>query len=202
MIPDYVNGKWDVQVKGFSPAGCYEWFKGSRPKVPWARLVWNEWLVPKHQFLGWLIAQGSLKTNDKLVLYGIDVDDRCYLYAQATEVSDHLFFECAYSKQIIHCINQKLNCHIPENNVLDWCLHKTGTKLQIGVQAAIVWGAMYHIWREKNKCRIDGVITRPNNCSYKIIEEVKARIRGRDFQHVTKAEIDWQRLKNLYVMVA
>ncbi|XP_074301198.1 uncharacterized protein LOC141632557 [Silene latifolia] len=142
MILGYVNGKWVVQGKGFSPVGCYEWFKGSRPKVPWARLVWNEWVVPKHQFLRWLIAQGALRTNDKLVLYGMDVDDKCYLCAQATEGSDHLFFECAYSKQIIHCINQKLDCHIPENNVLDWCLHMTGTKLQIGVHAAIVWGAI------------------------------------------------------------
>ncbi|XP_074283803.1 uncharacterized protein LOC141608339 [Silene latifolia] len=201
MVLGYVNGKWAVQDKGFSPAGCYEWFKGNRPKVPWARLVWNEWVLPKHQFIRWLIVHGALRTNDKLVLYGMDVDDRCYLCSQATKRSDHLFFECAYSKKLIHSINQKLGCHIPETNVLDWCLHRTGTKMQLGVQAAVVWGAIYHIWQQRNKCKIDCAVTRPENLSEQIIEEVKARIRGRDFQHMTKAELDWLSLKNLYVMV-
>ncbi|XP_074306006.1 uncharacterized protein LOC141641234 [Silene latifolia] len=171
MLPGYANGPWEVQGKEFSTAGCYEWLKGSKPKVPWARLIWNAWVVPKHQFLGWLFARGALRTNDKLVQYGMDIDDHCYLCAQATEGEDHLFFECAFSKRV-------------------------------GVQAVVVWGAMYHIWQERNRCRIDGAITRPGKCSEQIIEEVKARIRGRDFQHMTKAEINWLSQKNLYVMVA
>ncbi|XP_074271105.1 uncharacterized protein LOC141595030 [Silene latifolia] len=173
LLLGYINGQWDVQGKEFSTVGCYEWLKGSKPKVPWARLIWNAWVVPKHQFLGWLFAHGALRTNDKLV-----------------------------HKQVICCINQKLNCQFPDSHVLDWCLQRTGTKLQMVVHAVVVWGAMYHIWQERNRCRIDGVITRPGKCSEQIIEEVKARIRGRDFQHVTKAEINWLRQKNLYVMVA
>ncbi|XP_074265792.1 uncharacterized protein LOC141588237 [Silene latifolia] len=161
IVLGYVNGKWAIQDKELSPAGCYEWFKGNRPKVPWARLVWNDWVLPKHQFMGWLIFHEALRTNDKLVLYGIDVDDRCYLCAQATEGSDHLFFECAYSKKIIHIINQKLRCHIPETNVLDWCLHRTSTKMQLGVHAPVVWRAMYHIWQQRSKCRINGAVIRP-----------------------------------------
>ncbi|XP_074292844.1 uncharacterized protein LOC141619722 [Silene latifolia] len=194
MLPDYVNRQWDVHGKEFSPAGCYEWLKGSKPKVPWARFIWNAWVVPKHQFLGWLFAHGAFRTNDKLVQYGMDIDDRCYLCAQATEGGDNLFFKCAYSKQVICCINQKLDCHFPDSNVLGRCLQRTGTKLQMGVQAAVVWGAMYHIWQERNRCRIiDGVITRPGKCSEHIIEEVKARIRDRYFQYLTKAEINWLR---------
>ncbi|XP_074313200.1 uncharacterized protein LOC141648433 [Silene latifolia] len=178
LLPGYTNRQWDMQGKEFSTAGCYEWLKGSNPKVPWARLIWNGWVVPKHQFLGWLFAHGALRTNDRVVQFGMDIDDSCFLCAQATEGANHLFFECAYSKQ------------------------RTGTKMQVGVQAAVVWGAMYHIWHERNKCRVEGVITRTGKCSEQIIEDVKARIRGQDFQHMPKAQINWLRQKNLYVMVA
>ncbi|XP_074271132.1 uncharacterized protein LOC141595060 [Silene latifolia] len=143
-----------------------------------------------------MVILGALRTNDKLVKFGMDIDDTCFLCAQATEGADHLFFECIYSKQVICCINQCLKCHIPDRQVLDWCLLRNGTKVQIGVQAAMVWGAMYHIWQERNKCRLDGVLIRPGVCAEKVIEEVKARIRGRDFQHMTKEEINWLKLKN------
>ncbi|XP_074271289.1 uncharacterized protein LOC141595220 [Silene latifolia] len=145
-----------MQGQEFSTAGCYEWLQGSKPKVPWARLVWNAWVMPKHQFFGWLFAHGALRTNDRLVQFGMDIDDSCFLCAQASEGANHLFFECAYSKQVTCSINQKLNCHFPENQVLDWCLQRTGTKMQIGVQAAVVWGAMYHIWQEETGAGLKG----------------------------------------------
>ncbi|XP_074305827.1 uncharacterized protein LOC141641049 [Silene latifolia] len=200
LLPGYTDGQWTVQGKEYSAVVCYEWLQGSAPKVSWARLIWNGWVLPKHQFFGWLYAQGALRTNDGLMQFGMDIDDTCFLCAQATEGANHLFFECAYSKQVICCINQSVKCHFPHRQVLDWCLQRTGTKMQIGVQAAVIWGAMYHIWQERNKCRLDGVLIRPGACAEKIIEVVKARIRGRDFQHMTKEEINWLKHKNLYVI--
>ncbi|XP_074266072.1 uncharacterized protein LOC141588533 [Silene latifolia] len=196
FLPCYTDGQWNLQGKGYTAAACYDWLQGTVPKVPWASLIWNGWVLHKHQFHAWLYAQGALRTNDKLVKFGMDIDATCFLCAQDSEGAEHLFFECIYSKQVIGCINQSLKCHIPDRQVLDWCMLRNGTKVRKGVQAATVWGAMYHIWQERNKCRLEGVLVRPERCAEKVIEDVKARIRGRDFQHVTKEDIAWLKHKN------
>ncbi|XP_074298043.1 uncharacterized protein LOC141628848 [Silene latifolia] len=115
----YSYGKWTVQPEGYTPAGCYEWLRGSLPKVDWYGVVWNNWNLPKHRFMGWLLAQNSLHTNSRLLEFGMDIDDSCYLCGLAYETQPHLFFECLYSKQ---------------------CADRPGSKVQKGVQTAMVMG--------------------------------------------------------------
>ncbi|XP_074306120.1 uncharacterized protein LOC141641352 [Silene latifolia] len=67
LAADYTNGAWDIQGAGFCTASCYQWLLRSRPKISWGSVVWNEWVVPKHQFMGWLLAHGAFRTKDKLI---------------------------------------------------------------------------------------------------------------------------------------
>ncbi|KAL9246164.1 hypothetical protein vseg_019734 [Gypsophila vaccaria] len=41
LAPGYTDGVWDMQTKGFTPVGCYEWLTGEGQLVPWTRVVWN-----------------------------------------------------------------------------------------------------------------------------------------------------------------
>ncbi|XP_074266971.1 uncharacterized protein LOC141590266 [Silene latifolia] len=97
LAASYSQGKWNVQPAGYTPAGCYEWIRGSRPKVDWYGVVWDNWSLPKHMFMGWLIAHNSLHTNSRLLGFGMDVDGSCYICGLADETQHHLFFECDFS---------------------------------------------------------------------------------------------------------
>ncbi|XP_074304468.1 uncharacterized protein LOC141639190 [Silene latifolia] len=186
----YTNGSWDIQGVGFFTAYCYEWLKGSRTKNNWFRVVWNEWVVPKHQFLGWLLAHGAFRTKAKLVSYGMDIDDCCYLCGQATEDLDHVFFRCAYSKKVVQCLHQKTRLPIPTVNVLNWCIQAQGSKLQKGVHAGLVVGAVYHVWHHRNQCWNEGVLLRPEKVADQVVDDMRMRARGRDIKLMTLSDLD------------
>ncbi|XP_074315478.1 uncharacterized protein LOC141651677 [Silene latifolia] len=90
----FVDRDWVVQPTRYTPAGCYEWFREARPPVHWSKVVWNDWAVPKHQFLGWLVAHEALNKVNKLVQYVLEVDDKFLMCGQSEECLSHLFFEC------------------------------------------------------------------------------------------------------------
>ncbi|XP_074297205.1 uncharacterized protein LOC141627905 [Silene latifolia] len=186
------------RVTGYTPAECYEWLKETRPSVQWSKVIWNAWVIPKHQFMGWLVAHGALNTNDKLVQHGMEVDDKCYLCGQSEECLNHLFLDCLYSKKVIHSLQNETRCQFPVNNVLDWCVARRGTKVQQGVQAVVVLGAIYQVWCQRNKCKMDKMLVRPEKLTLCIMEEVKSRIIGQDKLQMNLADLDW--LKHMNIM--
>ncbi|XP_074291865.1 uncharacterized protein LOC141618683 [Silene latifolia] len=153
---------------------------GSRPKVSWDGVIWNEWVIPKHQFMGWLYAHGAFKTKAKLIRYGVDIDDRCWLCGRASEDLDHLFFGCDYSLRVVQHRND------------------TGTKLQRGVKAGMVLGAIYHVWHHRNKCRNEGILLRPQKVAANIVEDMKLKVHGKDRRKFSILETDW--LKDVGLM--
>ncbi|XP_074284008.1 uncharacterized protein LOC141608566 [Silene latifolia] len=149
--------------------------------------------------MGWLYAHGAMRTKDKLIMFGLDVEDSCFMCAQTAESIDHLMCDCVYSRRIIQEINQRLQLMFPITDLLGWCNQKTGTKLQKGLQFALLWGIVYSIWQQRNKRRMEGMLQRPERVAKYVIEEVKARLNGRDFRMLTKTDIDW--LKNTQLCV-
>ncbi|XP_074265980.1 uncharacterized protein LOC141588437 [Silene latifolia] len=117
MLPGYTTSTWTAQST-YSPAACYKWLKGRKPTVTWYKWLWNEHVIPKHQFIGWLYAHGAFRTKDKLIKYGLDVDDRCLLCEQDTECIDHLLCECVYSRRVIQAISQKMQISFPVTNMI------------------------------------------------------------------------------------
>ncbi|XP_074297753.1 uncharacterized protein LOC141628521 [Silene latifolia] len=189
MLPGYDAGNWTAQTT-YSPAAYYDWLKGRKPTVTWYKWLWNEHVIPKHQFIGWLYAHGALRTRDKLIKYRLDVDDRCLLCEQDAECIDHLLCECVYSRRVIQSISQKMQISFPVTNMIDCCTQRTCTKLQQGIQAALMWGVVYHIWQQRNKSNMEGILIRPKRLADQVIEEVKAILRGRDYKVITKTDLD------------
>ncbi|XP_074300584.1 uncharacterized protein LOC141631867 [Silene latifolia] len=132
LAAGYSQGKWNMQPVGYMPAGCYEWLRGSRPKV-----------------------------DCRLLGFGMDVDGSCYLCGLADETQQHLFFECEFSRQILQLVSLSAGFRIPDSNVLDWCIHNSGSKVQRSVLNAIVMGTMYQIWQQRNKSRVEWVVKKP-----------------------------------------
>ncbi|XP_074293235.1 uncharacterized protein LOC141620203 [Silene latifolia] len=193
----FVDGQWVIQPAGHTPTGCYEWLRDNRPTVPWHKVIWSVWVVPKQQFLGWLVAQEALNTLDKLVQYGMQVDDKCLLCGQSEETMSHLFFVCQYSRRILRVIQQLTDCQLPQTNSITWYVTREGSKTQQGVQTALVFGAMYNVWFQRNKSRVDRVVMRPKWVANEIIQAVKSRIRGRENLRLNVYDIDWLHQSNL-----
>ncbi|XP_074293587.1 uncharacterized protein LOC141620677 [Silene latifolia] len=190
---------WTAQTK-YSPVAGYEWLKDKKPAVSWSKWIWNEYVVPKHQFVGWLYAHGAMRTKDKLIAYGLDIEGSCFLCNQTAESLDHIWCDCLYSRKVVQELNQRLKISFPVNDVFGWCTQVTGTAMQKGVQLALLWGMVYQIWQQRNKSRMEGMLMRPERIVSQIIEEIRARIRGRDFRMITKTDLEWLQSKELYVL--
>ncbi|XP_074277118.1 uncharacterized protein LOC141600768 [Silene latifolia] len=173
----YSQGVWQVQQAGYTPAGCYEWLRGARTKVEWHNAIWDSWNLPKHRFMGWLIAHKSLHTNSRLKGFGMNVDGMCFLCGQAEETQQHLFFECAFSRRVIQELMKISGIRLPDSDVLHWCIHNTGLKTQRRVKNALDLSAMYQVWQQRNKSRIEQLVLRPSRIALLIIDDMKKRIK-------------------------
>ncbi|XP_074299330.1 uncharacterized protein LOC141630402 [Silene latifolia] len=191
LAAGYLQGIWQVQPSGYTPAGCYEWLRGTRPKVEWSTAVWDNWSLPKHRFLGWLIAHNSLHTNSRLLSFGMDVDGQCVLCGLAEESQQHLFFACAYSRRFLQSVMECTGLKLPEVDILHWCVHNPGLKTQRGVKIALVMSILYQVWQQRNKCRFEQVLMRPMCLAQLISEDMKKRIKERDKSRMTTHELDW-----------
>ncbi|XP_074299327.1 uncharacterized protein LOC141630398 [Silene latifolia] len=143
------RGYGGAKYFGYTLVGCYEWLRGARTKVDWHKAIWDSWILPKHRFMGWLIAHKSLHTNSRLKGFGLNVDGMCFLCGQADETQEHLFFECAFSRR------RK-------------------------VKNAMVLSAMYHVWQQRNKSRIEQLVLRPSRIALLINDAMKRRVKERD----------------------
>ncbi|CAN6878101.1 unnamed protein product, partial [Brassica oleracea] len=45
------SGRW------YKTGVIYTYLKGSQPTVPWAKIVWISYSIPRHNFLTWLVLQ-------------------------------------------------------------------------------------------------------------------------------------------------
>ncbi|XP_074267101.1 uncharacterized protein LOC141590405 [Silene latifolia] len=187
----YSQGVWQVQQAGYTPAGCYEWLRGARTKVEWHNAIWECWNLPKHRFMGWLITHKSLHTNSRLKGFEMNVDGMCFLCGQAEETQKHLFFECAFSRRVIQELMKTSGLRLPDSDVLHWCIHNTDLKKQRKVKNALVLSAMYQVWQQRNKSRIEQLVLRPSRIALLIIDDMKKRIKERDKRKLTAHKLDW-----------
>ncbi|XP_009151176.1 uncharacterized protein LOC103874501 [Brassica rapa] len=130
----------------------YTYLKGEQPLVPWAKVVWNSYGIPRHSFHTWLVLLDRCPTRDRMIRWGIAVDPTCLLCNGHPESRNHLYFECSYTFSIWEVIARR--CQVQA--LVGW--ESTLQQLQslrsnkdlnrltlLAVQATIYW-----IWNERN----------------------------------------------------
>ncbi|KAL9241040.1 hypothetical protein vseg_015199 [Gypsophila vaccaria] len=190
LAPGYSAGSWNIQPNGYTPSGCYEWLRGSGQIQAWTKVLWNGWVLPKHQFFGWLNFHGGLRTRDKLKRIGVLEDDSCIICGLESETKEHLFLKCIYSNRIVTEIRQETNLQVPDQQQLDWVM-AGDTLTQRCIRTSMMLGICYAIWQQRNKGRMDNCITTPRVLAKQILHDIRQRIRKKLDCNVSLEDRNW-----------
>ncbi|XP_074299736.1 uncharacterized protein LOC141630893 [Silene latifolia] len=149
----YQQHTWTPE-KEYTIARGYDMIRHRGDTFNWPFLVWNKLTVPKHGFLAWIYHHNSLNTKEKLHKLGITEDDTCCICGIETESTQHLFFECSYSRLVLQHIEKMLGTRVPHNDTINWRLSLTGSDLWKNVINAFYNASIHHIWRQQNQSKI------------------------------------------------
>ncbi|XP_074278502.1 uncharacterized protein LOC141602090 [Silene latifolia] len=195
----YQNGHWLLGARGYTLRSGYDLIRHKFQNVPWHKQIWNFWSLPKHQFIGWLIAREALMLKDKLFSLGIAPDDDCLLCGKGRESHTHLFQTCEYSRRLLDEVSKVLRITLPVSNPLRRIADGQFSQVQKGVILSAISATFYHIWLQRNKARVDGVIQRPEILRDLIQKEIKTRIAVHLSQGIANSDNVWLRSRSLIV---
>jgi len=70
-------------------AQSYDFLRFKYDLIPWAKVVWETWSLPKYNFILWLAVKGKLCTRDRLRF--LDINLLCVFCRLYKETHNHLF---------------------------------------------------------------------------------------------------------------
>ena len=148
----------------FSTKAVWENIRRARPPVYWARFIWNQAVIPKHRITSWLFMLNRNPTMDRLVSWGIDLENCCLLCGNSPESRDHLFFLCPYSVRVwenaigvLGFINPPVQWEL----VLHWLSSVSTNPARLAAILQLWHGSIYVIWQERN-VRYHNGVTKPH----------------------------------------
>ncbi|XP_019242144.1 PREDICTED: uncharacterized protein LOC109222223 [Nicotiana attenuata] len=142
------------RMENFSIKHMYKSMQGEFQKVPWRRLICNNYGLPKWKFILRLAIQERLATKERLARWGIQIDTTCSLCQREIETVQHLFFECELTATIWQ---QLLKWQGIQRTKLGWkeelaWIERRAKGRSGGAELCrmSLAAAVYHIWQERN----------------------------------------------------
>jgi hypothetical protein len=132
-------------------AHAYDFFRPVGSIVPWDRVVWEQWSLPKYSFILWLAVLGKLKTRDRL--WFIPSDPSCAFCRCESETHAHLFFACSWTGRLWGRIKDWLRIDrrmMSINSALRGLFPKR-SNLVARMRRVSLGITVYLIWEERNK---------------------------------------------------
>ncbi|XP_047331438.1 uncharacterized protein LOC124935015 [Impatiens glandulifera] len=106
--------------------------------VGWTHVVWSSNIIPRQQFVLWLLFRKRLSTRDRLKRFMDIPDSKCLLCGDNEETMDHLFSGCPFTLELWRRIIKAMELAFFPS---DWIDIK---------EMAILKVKVYHIWMERN----------------------------------------------------
>ncbi|XP_074301348.1 uncharacterized protein LOC141632730 [Silene latifolia] len=153
----------------------YEWLTGIAPKQNWTTVAWNDWNLPKHSFISWLILQEGINTKSKLFAYGYCTDDSCILCDEYAETIDHLFMDCTFSCKVRGHIEDWIARPFPNINDL---MAENRNSMKWKALAMILNTYRYYVWYHRNQARIQLSVVKPALVAERMKKLIQQRIRS------------------------
>lgn len=138
----------------FSVGSAWNVIRSKKTPVNWAPLIWDNAIVPRYQFILWLIVKNRLPTQSMLLSYGRINFSVCAFCSEVLDSRDHLFFGCRISTSL--AFFWAARCNLPWRNqcwseVLSWARKfLTGNDFYHRI-VRLSFGALCHlIWKKRN----------------------------------------------------
>lgn len=166
----------DTITAKFSTKKVWQDLRRSRPSVSWARFVWNQAIIPKFKITSWLFLLNRNPTMDRLISWGLDLENCCLLCGTAPESRDHLFFLCPYSTLVWKTVTGALGITTPPlqwDSVLQWFDVVTTNPDRLIAILQIWHGTIYALWQERNARYHDGLTKAHWMLSREVIKQAK-----------------------------
>ncbi|CAI8594441.1 unnamed protein product [Vicia faba] len=111
---------------------------------------------------------------------GIIDNHLCLLYGIHEEISQHLFFDCVYSRICWNIIKNWLNWNLIDklHNITRWIGRGKSSKFKQLVYSAMVVATVYQIWKIRNEVLWNDKLITPDRGIKQIKDIVKNRIRN------------------------
>ncbi|KAL2922219.1 LINE-1 retrotransposable element ORF2 protein [Bienertia sinuspersici] len=140
-------------MQKYSASQIYWLLVGEERSVSWSEVVWNRFNIPKHGFCAWLCMAHRLKTKDRMYTMGICKSLTCLLCGRDDENHQHLFFDCQFSRCLLHDIkvwfgitNQATDLH----QVIRRFQRSSASRFQRRIFYAAICALIYMIWKYRN----------------------------------------------------
>ncbi|XP_074267097.1 uncharacterized protein LOC141590400 [Silene latifolia] len=169
-----MNDSWDHHPKGYTIRSGYDWLCSEQTAAVWSPVVWNNWNVPKHSIVTWLMMHNGMNVKGKLFKFACCADDLCVMCETQTETVNHVFSDCVYSCRIKAQLSQWFGGNVPDMIHLAAVYQKS---VLWKARAACLTAYHYHVWYQRNNARINCCLLRPELVARKIEEEVIRRIK-------------------------
>ncbi|XP_058764071.1 uncharacterized protein LOC131637496 [Vicia villosa] len=130
-----------------------------KPKTcaAWKDFPWNNDIPPAHSMIIWRYLHNKFPTDDNLKIRGFSFPSLCSLCSSSCENALHLFFGCAFAKNIWNWF-----CGITQRCIPILCMEECkklllqswSSQSKVVLQASIA--CIFHqIWKARNKCRFE-----------------------------------------------
>ncbi|XP_074304572.1 uncharacterized protein LOC141639314 [Silene latifolia] len=184
LVGGYQDSCWTGSTGTYTISAGYHWLQEPHPPVLWHQDVWDPWVLPKHAFVGWLIYRAALNTRSKMFKLGLSVTASCVLCEMREETHDHLFWECAYSSQVLAGLEHwfQLKLTTPSSSM---------SKLQRRICRVVKMAAWYTLWMQRNNARLELTLCRPEKLVQQIQNLVHGRIVGKLNDFVMPRDCNW-----------
>ncbi|XP_038998866.1 uncharacterized protein LOC120124224 [Hibiscus syriacus] len=164
-----INDKW-----------IWDNIRDCKAKVNWHRLIWFPAHIPKFSLVSWMVILDRLPTKDRLVRFGLDIDNVCGLCGSGIESRDHLFAECPFAKEvwgivlIAYDIRYDLNSW---GDIFNWLIVKLkGKSIKVRIMKLAWTGLLYFVWEERNHRLFRGLTRSVDIVVNSIKEVVRAKL--------------------------
>ncbi|XP_074267197.1 uncharacterized protein LOC141590507 [Silene latifolia] len=172
MKPFFTSSIFSLNVNYTVRMG-YSWLLPAAGNVTWYPWSQNNWMIPKHRFIGWLMVQQRLLTQDRLIRMHILQSNICFLCGVAPEDHPHLFFLCKYSQKCCDLVSTWCRFSIPLQDSVDWWVTARFRSLcQKKILGIILVALIYQLWMCRNCSRVELSLSRPEMVLHLVQKDV------------------------------
>lgn len=151
------------------------------PACIWVKVVWTAYSTSSDNVFLWRAINKAMKTRDKLIALGMNVDDLCVFCNASPESVDHILFECSFLVNMWMSVMNKAGVvDIQGISSADWNVLRKATRWRPSRWDIVFYVLKVYIrnvWLERNTRCFKNVALSASSFWIKLMNEIKCGLR-------------------------